>query len=146
MDALSLKPVELCVGLLALWAVVFTGGQLRVVSIDARVQEGQLTAAAERLTAVREAREQTDLALSGREKQLLASAQQETRYAALLTELLELAKADPDARLITQKWKIQSSAEAVAGQQNLTGTPVPAGERGSKAAPAGAAAPTVRNP
>ena len=49
-----------------------------------------------------------------------AMSEMEAKYAALLSELIELAKVDADARAITQKWKIQQQGQASeSGAQEL---------------------------
>jgi hypothetical protein len=85
---------------------------LKALSLDRSLLERQLVVLAERVTASRLARKQVDEALEQREEQIKRAAVKEAQYAGLLTDLLELSKVDPDARLVTQKWKIQSTGEA----------------------------------
>ena len=146
MEASDLKPVELSLAILALWALIFTGAQARVVAIESRVQQGQLTAAAERLAAVKKVRDETSQAISEREGQIADGQQQEVRYATLLTALLELAKVDPDARSIVQKWKIQSNAEAPIAPQSVIEAPGSSAERGGKSTPSHAASTKTKSP
>jgi len=94
-------------GLLILSVVIVLGAQLRIALIEKPQCTALLNAAAQKLTAVRSAQLQTDEAIEKREQQIKRSGAMETQYAALLTELLELSKVDPDAKLIVQKWKIQ---------------------------------------
>ena len=96
-------------GVLALSAIVLLGGQMKTVSFEKSVLEKQLVGLAERVTASKAARKQLDEAFEQREQQVKRAAATEALYAGLLTDLLELAKVDPDARLVVQKWKIQSS-------------------------------------
>jgi hypothetical protein len=145
-EASDLKRVELSLVILALWALIFTGAQARVVAIESRVQQGQLTAAAERLAAVKKVRDETSQAISEREKQIADGQQQEVRYAALLTALLELAKEDPDARLIVQKWKIQSNAEAPTAPQSAVEAPGASAERVGKPTPSHAVSTKTKSP
>jgi hypothetical protein len=126
--------LSITLAVLGLTVILFVSAQLRVVAIEKPMLEAQLNASAQRLTATKAAQVQADEALQKREEQVKALAETEAKYAALLTELIELAKVDPDARAITQKWKIQQQ-----GQTGATG--VDAGTQDAKPAKAQAVAP-----
>lgn len=107
------KGISIAIAALALAAVLFIGAQLRVAAIEKPMLEAQLNASAQRLTATKAAQVQAEEALQKREEQVKALSETEAKYAAFLTELLELAKTDPDAKAITQKWKIQQQGAPV---------------------------------
>jgi hypothetical protein len=114
MDDFEDKGVAVTLGVLAFSGIVLLGAQMKSLSLDRSVLERQLVVLAERVTASKLARKQVDEAFEQREQQVAHAAALEAQYAGLLTDLLELSKVDPDARLVTQKWKIQSSGEAQA--------------------------------
>jgi hypothetical protein len=118
MDDFEDKGVAITLGVLALSGLVLLGAQMKSLSMERNLLEKQLVVLAERVTASKLARKQVDEAFEQREQQVKRAAAMEAQYAGLLTDLLELSKVDPDARLVTQKWKIQSS-----GEQNGGGTP-----------------------
>jgi hypothetical protein len=119
----------------ALWAVagiVLLAGQLSVALIEQPHTAAQLTYAAQRLTAVKTTQTQTDEAIEKREQQIKRASALETQYAALLTDLLEIAKVDPDARTITQKWKIQQQGQSQVQEQASKPSPEPQSTAPSK--------------
>jgi hypothetical protein len=110
------RGVAITLGVLAFAGIVLLGGYMKSVSTDRSLLEKQLVVLAERVTAAKTARKQLDEAFEQREQQVKRAAATEALYAGLLTDLLELSKVDPDARLVTQKWKIQASGDSGAGQ------------------------------
>ena len=118
MDDFEDKGVAITLGVLALSGLVLLGAHMKSLSLERNLLEKQLVVLAERVTASKLARKQVDEAFEQREQQVKRAAAMEAQYAGLLTDLLELSKVDPDARLVTQKWKIQSS-----GEPNSAGTP-----------------------
>ena len=106
------RGLVLAQGGLALAALIFLGAQTRMVLMERPILEGQNSVLTQRLSTMKATESQTDDALKIREEQIKRAQDTETRYAAMLTELLELSKVDPDARAITQKWKIQSAQPA----------------------------------
>jgi hypothetical protein len=136
------KGISITLGVLALSAIVLLGGHMKTVSFEKSVLEKQLVGLAERVTASKTARKQLDEAFEQREQQIKRAAATEALYAGLLTDLLELAKVDPDARLVVQKWKIQSSD---ATSNDPAAAPAPAEPKESKvhkgAPPAGESSP-----
>lgn len=116
------KALSITLAVIGLAIVLFISAQLRVVAIERPMLEAQLNASAQRLTATKAAQVQADEALQKREEQVKALAETEAKYAALLTELIELARLDPDARAITQKWKIQQQGQAGGGTVSDTGS------------------------
>ena len=103
------KGVAITLGVLAMAAAVLVGTQLRWVSSEKGMLERQLSTLADRSTAAKNAKKQLEEVVQQREAQIKLAMETETKYAALLTELLELAKTDLDAQQITQKWKIQGA-------------------------------------
>ena len=112
-------------GLLLFAGIVVSGTQWRVASIENSVLDAQRTIAAKRLAQIQATQTQTNEALKSRELQIESEGELKSKYAALLTDLVELAAVDVDARAITQKWKIQ--------QQGATGV---GGEAANLQAPA----------
>lgn len=109
------KGLSVALAALALAGIFVVGAQIRVASIEKPALEAQLNAAAQRLTSTKAAEVQADEAIQKREEQLKTLAETESKYAALLTELIELSKTDADARAITQKWKIQQQGQPGGG-------------------------------
>lgn len=108
------KGQSLALAGIALAAILFFGTQLRVAGLEKPMLEAQLNYSAQRLTSTKAAQVQADEALKKRDEQVKGLSETESKYAALLTELIELAKTDADARAITQKWKIQQQGQAAA--------------------------------
>lgn len=115
------KGLSVALGALALAGIFLVGAQIRVASIEKPALEAQLKAAAQRLTSTKTAEVQADEAIQKREEQLKTLTETESKYAALLTELLELSKTDADARAITQKWKIQQQGQPSGGPGTESG-------------------------
>ncbi len=109
------KGHSIAIAVLAVAGIFLVGGQIRVASIEKPVLESQLNAAAQRLTATKTAEVQADDAIQKREEQIKTLTETESKYAALLTELIDLSKTDADARAITQKWKIQQQGQPSGG-------------------------------
>jgi hypothetical protein len=142
MEEFEDRGVAITLGVLALSGIVLLAGHMKSVSLDRSLLEKQLVVLADRVTASKAARKQVDEAFEQREQQLKRAAATEAQYAGLLTDLLELAKVDPDAKLVVQKWKIQSSGDTQPSPPESApkaSTPAPE-SRPSKAAP-GAPAP-----
>jgi hypothetical protein len=127
------KSLSLTLVALAVAAILAVGTQLRVAAIEKPMLEAQLNASAQRLTATKSAQVQAEEALQKREEQVKSLSETEAKYAAFLTELLELAKTDPDAKAVTQKWKIQQQG-APANDSPAVSQPE---AKPAKAAPAG---------
>ena len=109
MDDVEDKGVAITLGVLAMAGAVLLGAQLRWVSSEKSIVERQLSALADRSTAAKNAKKQLEEVVQQREEQIKRAGETEAKYAALLSELLELSKTDPDALQITQKWKIQGA-------------------------------------
>jgi hypothetical protein len=109
MDDFEDKGVAITLGTLALAGIVLLFGHMKTLTADKTLLEKQLVVLADRVTASKAARKQVDEAFEQRELQLKQAASTEALYAGLLKDLLELAKVDPDARQVVQKWKIQTS-------------------------------------
>ena len=126
------KGVAITLGVLALSGMVLVGGYMRTVSLEKGLLEKQMVLLAERVTASKAARGQVEDAFEQREAQLKQVSATEAQYAGLLTDLLELSKIDPDARLVVQKWKIQaggvdSQSTKTSGEPEDVASPPPAG-------------------
>jgi hypothetical protein len=124
------KGISITVLGLSLAALFYLGAQLRVAAIEKPILEAQLNTSAQRLTSTKAAQVQAEEALQKREEQIKALAEMEGKYAALLTDLIDLAKTDNDARAITQKWKIQQQ-----GQATTTGGEVQEPKSGKPSSP-----------
>jgi hypothetical protein len=135
MEDMEDKGVAITLGVLALSGIVLLGGQMKSLSLDRSLLDRQLVVLAERVTASKLARKQVDEAFEQRERQVKRAAATEAQYAGLLTDLLELSKVDPEARLVTQKWKIQSSGAGAGAEQGAAqspaGNPGTGGQKGS---------------
>jgi hypothetical protein len=120
----TLSSPSLALSLLGAAVSVFLGAQIRAVSMEKPMLAAQTDFLFQRIGQTREALSQAEDALQKREEQLRLYASAEVRYTALLTELLEIAKTDPDARAIAQKWKIQQAGSDKAA--DTAPTPPPA--------------------
>ncbi len=114
MNDIEDKGVAITLGVLAMAGAVLVGAQLRWVSSEKGIVERQLSMLADRSTAAKGAKKQVEDVLQQREEQIKRAGETEAKYAALLSDLLELSKTDLDAQQITQKWKIQGAATAPA--------------------------------
>lgn len=110
METNDYRGIVLTLGALAVSAIVVFLTQLRNTSLERSMLEVQRTAAVARRTSMQEGITAADEALKTREKQIHRAQKLESEYALLLTDLLELANIDPDARAITNKWKIQQQS------------------------------------
>jgi len=124
-SAESLNLGALTVTLWVLAGLIVIGGQLGVALVEKSFCESQLNYAARRLTAVKTTQTQTEEAIEKREQQIKRASALETQYAALLTDLIEIAKVDPDARVITQKWKIQQQGQSQSQEPAAKPSPEP---------------------
>jgi hypothetical protein len=123
MNEIEDKGVAITLGVLAMAGAVLVGAQLRGVSSEKGIVERQLSMLVDRSTAAKNAKKQVEDSLQQREEQIKLAGETEAKYAALLSDLLELSKTDLDAQQITQKWKIQS-ANAPAAVPAATSKPV----------------------
>ncbi len=130
------KGMAITLGVLTLSGVVLLAGHIKTVALEKSLLEKQVAVFAERVTSAKDARKQVDETFAQREKQVRRAVATEAQYAGLLTDLLELSKVDPEARLVVQKWKIQSgSADAGASKTEVdpkaagaTENPAPSGK------------------
>lgn len=107
MNEVEDKGVAITLGVLAVAGVVLVGAQLRWVSNEKAIMDRQLSMLADRSNAAKNAKKEAEELVQRREEQIKLAKETEVKYAALLSDLLELSKTDPDARQITLKWKIQ---------------------------------------
>lgn len=104
------RGVVLALGSLAVAAFVFVFAEMRVAIDERVILKGQIVQMGQRLKDVKVALQKTEEAMGRRDQQLKKADELESVYAALLTDLIELANVDPAARSIVQKWKIQHDA------------------------------------
>jgi hypothetical protein len=95
------------IALIHMTAIIFLAGQLTVALTDRPQLISHLNYTAQKLMKVKANQVQAEQAVDVREQKIKRSGALEVQYAAMLTDLLELSKVDPDARAITQKWKIK---------------------------------------
>ncbi len=133
MNDIEDKGVAITLGVLAMAGAVLVGAQLRWVSSEKGIVERQLSMLADRSTAAKNARKQVEDVLQQREEQIKRAGETEAKYAALLSDLLELSKTDLDAQQITQKWKIQGAAAAPSAVAAPKPVPAETGTRQEKA-------------
>lgn len=141
MEDLEDKGIAITLGALALSGIVLVTGHMKSLSLDKSLLEKQLSALAERVTSSKAARHQVDEAFEQREQRVKRVAATEAQYAGLLTDLLELAKLDADAKQVVQKWKIQASGDAQTSAtdgDSMQAAP-PADGRSSRSVPPGPA-------
>jgi hypothetical protein len=110
METKDYNGIVLALGALAVSALVFFLTQLRNTSLERSMLEAQRVAAIARKTSMQEGITAAEGVLKTREKQIQRAQKLESEYALLLTDLLELANIDADARGITNKWKIQQQS------------------------------------
>jgi hypothetical protein len=113
------RGVVLALGSLAVGSLVFLFAEMRVALCDRTILKGQIGQMGRRLRDIKTSLQKTEEAMQRRDQQLKKAEEVENFYAGLLTELIELAKVDPAAQAIVQKWKIQHDDAAAAG----SGTP-----------------------
>lgn len=116
--------VHLPLSLLAVAAAIFLGAQVGAVNQGSRTMKWQLENLDKQNANLKEAQKQVAASILARDELVKQSGQVQQQYTAVFTDLLDLAKNDPDAAKIVNKYKIQ-----------LTAPPADAG--GSAAQPAG---------
>jgi hypothetical protein len=109
------RGVVLALGSLAVGALVFLSAEMRVALCDRSILKGQVGQMGRRLRDVKTSLQKTEEAVQRRDHLLRKAEEVEAFYAGLLTELIELAKVDPAAQVIVQKWKIQHDQTGAAG-------------------------------
>ena len=111
------RGVVLALGSLAVGALVFLSAEMRVALCDRSILKGQVGQMGRRLRDVKTSLQKTEEAVQRRDHLLRKAEEVEAFYAGLLTELIELAKVDPAAQVIVQKWKIQQEQAGAAGSE-----------------------------
>ena len=109
------KGLVLAVGGISLAWLVFFASQIRVLSLETATLEEQYKAVTQQVESAKATEAHTDEALQKREALIRHSQESEVRYSEFFEELIELARVDPDARFITQKWRIQSNQPSAHG-------------------------------
>jgi hypothetical protein len=106
------RGVVLALGSLAVASFLFVFAEMRVAIDERGILKGQIAQMGQRLREVKVTLQKTEEAMGRRDQQLKKADELEAVYAALLTDLIELANVDPAARSIVQKWKIQHDTGA----------------------------------
>ena len=106
------RGVVLALGSLAVAAFVFVFAEMRVAIDERVILKGQIIQMGQRLKDVKVTLQKTEEAMGRRDQQIKRADELEALYAALLTDLIELANVDAAARSIVQKWKIQHDTAA----------------------------------
>jgi hypothetical protein len=106
------RGVVLALGSLAVASFVFVFAEMRVAIDERVILKGQIIQMGQRLKDVKVTLQKTEEAMGRRDQQLKRADELEALYAALLTDLIELANVDAAARSIVQKWKIQHDTAA----------------------------------
>ena len=117
------RGVVLALGSLAVGALVFLSAEMRVALCDRSILKGQVGQMGRRLRDVKTSLQKTEEAVQRRDHLLRKAEEVEAFYAGLLTELIELAKVDPVAQVIVQKWKIQHDQTGAAGLEGSASKP-----------------------
>lgn len=116
----NVSATHLALGLLALTITLFLLTQVRSTAAQRTYLEFQIKNAETQGKNLVDAEKQLrDLAVQ-REAQVKQSLEIQTKYQALLTDVLELAKDDKDVKEVVENWKIQRSAPAATSE---TATP-----------------------
>jgi Tfp pilus assembly protein PilN len=108
------RGIVLALGSLAVAAFVFVFAEMSVAIDERAILKGQIAGMGQRLKDVKVILQKVEEAMGKRDQQLKKADETEAVYAALLTDLIELANVDPTARAIVQKWKIQHDPAAAA--------------------------------
>ncbi len=108
------RGIVLALGSLAVAAFVFVFAEMSVAIDERTILKGQIAGMGQRLKDVKVILQKVEEAMGKRDQQLKKADETEAVYAALLTDLIELANVDPTARAIVQKWKIQHDPAAAA--------------------------------
>lgn len=102
--------VHLPVGLLALALAVFLAAQIGAASQGSKTMDWQLQNLDKQLAQLMESKDKMEKLLVDREPVVAESKTVLDQYTKLFNEVLDLAKTDPDAARIVEKWKITRSA------------------------------------
>jgi hypothetical protein len=117
------RGVVLALGSLAVGALMFLFAEMRVALCERSILKGQIAQMGRRLRDIKTSLQKTEEAVQRRDNQLKKADEIEAFYAGLFTELIELAKADPTAHAIVQKWKIQHEQTGAAGSGSPASKP-----------------------
>ncbi len=99
--------IHLPITLLALAAAVFFGAQIGAVNRGGTTIKWQLANMDKQITNLKEAKKQYDDLITKRADLVKQSTAVQAQYTSLLTDVLDLAKTDDDAKKIVEKWGIQ---------------------------------------
>ena len=109
--------------LLSLAIGVFLAAQIGSVDRSGKTMRWQLDNLGKQKTQLIEAQAKMDELIKQREDLVKQSSAVQQQYTALLTDVLDLAKDDEDAKKVVQKWGIQRQA---GGEAKATETPAAA--------------------
>jgi hypothetical protein len=107
--------VHLPVGLLSLAIAIFIASQIGAASRVKDTMNWQLDSLEKQSAQLKDAKKQFEAALAKRDEVVKQAGTIQQQYTALLTDVLELSKTDPDAAKIVEKYKVQRAADAAAG-------------------------------
>ena len=119
-DSPSRMSVHLPLSLLALAAAIFLGAQIGAVHQGSKTMQWQLENLDQQNANLKEAQQQLAAAITARDELVKQSGQIQQQYTAVFTDLLDLAKNDPDAAKIVNKYKIQLNAPPAAATPATT--------------------------
>lgn len=102
---------------LALAIAVLLGSQIGATKKTAEIMVWQRDTLEKQIKNMKAAEKQLGEAHVKRDTLVKQSTELQNQLQTLLNDLLDLAKDDPDAKQIIEKWKIQRSAPAPAGEE-----------------------------
>jgi flagellar biosynthesis/type III secretory pathway M-ring protein FliF/YscJ len=106
--------VHLPVGLLSLSIAIFIASQIGAANRVKDTMNWQLESLEKQSAQLKDAKKQFEVLLTKRDDQVKQAATIQQQYQALLNDVLELSKSDPDAAKIVEKYKVQRAAESTA--------------------------------
>src|SRR5690349_15855223 len=107
--------VHLPVGLLSLAIAIFIASQIGAAKRVKDTMNWQLDSLEKQSAQLKDAKKQFEAALAKRDEVVKQAGTIQQQYTALLTDVLELSKTDPDAATIVEKYKVQRAADTTAG-------------------------------
>ncbi len=134
-------PSQIALGALSFAACMYMGAQLRLTVADRSVLRSQAVGLEANAQEMRKLLENVEENIQRRTEALGQTQQLESRYAALFTELLELAKTDLDARSLVLKWKIQTESASQRESPATSPQPPPPSPSGNAQSPGPGAPP-----
>jgi len=102
--------VHLPVGLLSLSIAIFIASQIGAANRVKDTMNWQLESLEKQSAQLKDAKKQFEVQLNKRDDQVKQAAAIQQQYQALLNDVLDLSKSDPDAAKIVEKYKVQRAA------------------------------------